>query len=187
MSKIKIQEMLKYNKTFVDDQKYKRFSSVSQPQKKIVILSCMDTRLTELLPSALDIHNGDVKMIKNAGATVMHPFGSIARSVLVAVYEFGVDHIIVIGHYGCGMSQLDGREIVNKALERGISQEVIKTLKNAGIDANQWLSGFESPEIGVRESVLALKHHPLMPQDVKVHGWMMNPETGRVDILEIES
>lgn len=186
MSKAKIEEMLAYNNDFVDQEQYKHFSTAAHPQKKIVILSCMDTRLTELLPSALDIHNGDVKMIKNAGATVMHPFGSIARSVLVAVYEFGVDNIIVIGHYGCGMSQLDGRQIVNKAIERGISQDVMKTLKHSGIDANQWLSGFESPEIGVRESVIALQNHPLMPEDVKVHGWMMDPETGKVTVLEID-
>ena len=49
----------------------------------------MDTRLTELLPAALGIKNGDVKLIKNAGGVVMAPFGSVMRSLLVAVYELG--------------------------------------------------------------------------------------------------
>lgn len=49
----------------------------------------MDTRLTELLPAALGIHNGDVKIIKNAGAVISHPFGSVIRSLLVAIIELG--------------------------------------------------------------------------------------------------
>ena len=33
----------------------------------------MDTRLVELLPAALGIKDGDVKMIKNAGAVITDP------------------------------------------------------------------------------------------------------------------
>lgn len=36
----------------------------------------MDTRLVELLPAALGIRNGDVKMIKNAGGMITGPFDS---------------------------------------------------------------------------------------------------------------
>ena len=51
----------------------------------MVIISCMDTRLVELLPKAMNMRNGDVKIIKVAGAVISHPFGSIMRSILVAV------------------------------------------------------------------------------------------------------
>ena len=50
------------------------------PNRELVILTCMDTRLMELLPKALGVGNGDVKIIKNAGAIVSHPFGSIMRT-----------------------------------------------------------------------------------------------------------
>ena len=53
----------------------------------------MDTRLTALLPAALGIKNGDVKMIKNAGGVISHPFGSVIRSLLVAIFELGVEEI----------------------------------------------------------------------------------------------
>ena len=36
----------------------------------------------ELLPKALNLKNGDAKIVKNAGATIMHPFGSIIRSII---------------------------------------------------------------------------------------------------------
>ena len=81
----KLEEILEYNKSFVENKEYEQYVTSKHPNKKIVVLSCMDTRLTELLPKAMNLKNGDVKLIKNAGATIMHPFGSIMRSVLVAI------------------------------------------------------------------------------------------------------
>ena len=62
-----IDEILKYNKEFVEEKKYEQYKTSKYPDKKIAIITCMDTRLTELLPAALGIRNGDVKIIKNAG------------------------------------------------------------------------------------------------------------------------
>ena len=67
----------------------------------------MDTRLVELLPKAMNLHNGDAKIIKNAGAIVSHPFGSVMRSIIVAVYQLDADEVFVIGHYDCGMTGLN--------------------------------------------------------------------------------
>ncbi len=60
----KIEEILAFNRQFVADRKYLQFSTDKYPSKKIAILSCMDARLTKLLPAALGIENGDVKLIK---------------------------------------------------------------------------------------------------------------------------
>lgn len=91
-----IKEMLEFNKKFVEDKKYEQYKTSKYPDKKIAILSCMDTRLTELLPAALGIKNGDVKIIKNAGGVVTHPFGSVVRSLLVAIFELGVEEIMAM-------------------------------------------------------------------------------------------
>ena len=53
-----INEILKYNKEIVANKGYEKFITNKYPDKKIAILSCMDTRLTELLPAALGIKNG---------------------------------------------------------------------------------------------------------------------------------
>ena len=81
-----IEEMLAYNREFVKNEGYKEYITNKYPDKKIAIVSCMDTRLIELLPAALGIKNGDVKIIKNAGAIISHPFGSVIRSLMVAIY-----------------------------------------------------------------------------------------------------
>ncbi len=179
----RLDEILLYNKKFVANEDYKEFESTKNPNKKMVILSCMDTRLTELLPKALNIKNGDAKIIKNAGATVMHPFGSIIRSIIVAVYEFDAKDIMVIGHHGCGMSNLDTDSLINKMVERGISTNTISTINNCGIEINKWLHGFESVEDSIMESVSLIKNHPLIPKDINIHGLIIDPYTGNLEVV----
>ena len=98
-----IDTILEYNREFVANREFEKFATSKYPDKRIAIVTCMDTRLVELLPAALGIKNGDVKMIKNAGGTITNPFDSTVRSLLVAVYELGVNEIMIIGHTNCGV------------------------------------------------------------------------------------
>jgi carbonic anhydrase len=176
-------EILAYNKTFVENKGYEQYLTNRLPDKKMAILACMDTRLTELLPAALGLRNGDVKLIKNAGGTIAHPFGSGMRSLLVCVYEMGVQEIAVVGHYDCGMQGFDLNSIKKKMRMRGISQERLEMLKYYGINLEDWLVGFESAQTAVQESVAIIRRHPLMPEDVKVYGLLIDPLTGRLDCV----
>ena len=138
----------------------------------------MDTRLVELLPAALGFKNGDVKIIKNAGATITNPFDSTMRSLLVAVYELGVTEIMIIGHTGCGVQGMDSNEMLHLMKLRGVPENNINLMKHCGIDLNTWLHGFDSTEDAIEETVDLVKNHPLMPRDVVVKGYIMNSETG---------
>ena len=176
-------EILAHNARFVADKEYEPFLTSPLPNKRLVIITCMDTRLVELLPKAMGIHNGDVKMIKIAGAIVSHPFGSVMRSILVAVYQLGAEEIAVVGHHGCGMTGLSPGDVLDKAHQRGIAPDTFTTLDHAGVDLRKWLTGFESPQAGVLASVDMIRKHPLLPKDIAVHGLVMHPETGRLDVL----
>ncbi len=110
---IMIQELKEFNRKFVEEKGYERFATSKYPDKKIAIVTCMDTRLVELLPAALGLRNGDVKIIKNAGATITNPFDSTMRSILVAIYELGVNEIMVVGHTGCGVQGTDAEEMLH--------------------------------------------------------------------------
>jgi carbonic anhydrase len=176
-------EILDHNASFVAHKEYEPFLTDRFPDKKLVILTCMDTRLVELLPRALGVRNGDIKLIKNAGAIVSHPFGSVMRSILVAVYELGAAEVAVIGHHGCGMTGLSCARVLDKARQRGVSEETLAMLKSAGIDLDRWLTGFEKVETGVEESVKVVRNHPLLPRDVPIHGLIIHPETGKLDLL----
>ena len=179
----KLDKILKFNRDFIENKEYEKYETSKHPDKKIVILSCMDTRLTNLLPKAMNLKNGDAKIIKNAGATVLHPFGSIMRSIIVAIYEFEVDEVLIIGHQGCGMCNLDTQNLLDKIVKKGIPNETINILSNSGIDIKKWLHGFESVEESIVDSVEMVKNHPLTPKDIVVHGLVICPTTGKLDIV----
>ncbi len=171
-------EIFAYNADFVANKGYEQYLTNKLPDKKLAILTCMDTRLTELLPAALGLRNGDVKMIKNAGGMISHPFGSVMRSLLVCIYEMGVEEIAVVGHYDCGMRGFDMNVIAQKMAARGIPPERFDTLKYYGVNLGSWLVGFESTQASVQETVAIIRQHPLVPEDVQVHGMLMDPVTG---------
>ncbi|MDE5899943.1 MAG: carbonic anhydrase [Muribaculaceae bacterium] len=173
-----IDELLQYNREFVASKGYERFATSKYPDKRIAIVTCMDTRLVELLPAALGLRNGDVKMIKNAGGTITNPFDSTMRSLLVAVYELGVDEIMVIGHTGCGVQGMDAEEMLQLMRGRGVDEEHISLMRHCGIDLNGWLHGFTDTADAVAETVDLIRNHPLMADDVRVAGYIMDSVTG---------
>lgn len=178
-----IDEILRFNREFVAERRYEKYATDKYPDKKIAIVTCMDTRLVELLPAALGLRNGDVKIIKNAGATITNPFDSTMRSLLIAVYELGVNEIMVIGHTGCGVQGMDAEEMLHLMRDRGISREHITLMEHCGIDLKKWLHGFEQTDAAVGETVDLIRNHPLMPHDISVSGYVMNTDTGELTRL----
>ena len=175
-----INKILNYNKVFVENKMYERYRTSKFPDKKLAILSCMDTRLTELLPAALGLKNGDAKIIKNAGGVITHPFGSVVRSLLVAIVELGVEEVMVIGHTDCGVQHIDAETILGDLEKRGISMDQVKMLRYSGVDFEKWLCGFDTVEDSVDRTVTMLKEHPLIPKDITVRGFVINTETGEL-------
>lgn len=175
-----IDEILEYNKNFVEKNEYEKYITSKFPDKKIAIVSCMDTRLTELLPAALGLKNGDAKIIKNAGGVISHPFGSAMRSLLIGIYELGVEEILVIGHTDCGARHTDSHKMIEKMRDRGIAPNNIDMLKYCGIDFDSWLGGFANLDVSVKNSVELIKKHPLVPAEVKVYGLIIDSVTGEL-------
>lgn len=178
-----LSEIISYNKEFVNEKKYEEYATTKFPDKKIVILTCMDTRLTELLPKAMNLRNGDAKIIKSAGAIVTHPFGSVMRSILIALYELQADEVYIIGHHDCGMNSIDTKQIISKMVDRGVDKNLFKTLQYSGVDMEDWLRGFNDVTESVKSSVDQVRNHPLMDCKVPVHGLVAHPDTGLLDII----
>lgn len=180
-----IQEILDYNARFVAGEEYRRYATDKYPDKKIAVVTCMDTRLVELLPAALGFRNGDVKIIKNAGATITNPFDSTMRSILIAIYELGVTEIMVIGHTGCGVQGMNPDHMLHLMEEGGVSREHITLMEHCGINLREWLRGFDDTDEAVRETVDLISHHPLLPpQGITVRGFVMETSTGALRPLD---
>lgn len=175
--------MLAYNEKFVADKKYIQYETDSVPNKRMVVFTCMESRLVELLPRALNIHNGDVKMLKNAGAIIRKPFDSIMKSILVAVYNLKAEQVIVIGHHDCGMSHVNTDQLRDEMISTAIKRDTLETLEYAGLDFHEEFHGFNTVEESIQQSAAIIRNHPLLPSYVKVHGLVIDPGTGKVDVV----
>lgn len=175
-----LNEVLEFNKKFVENEGYKPLITTKYPNKEIAILACMDTRLVELLTAALGFANGDVKLIKNAGGIISHPYGSVMRSLIVAIFKLGVKSVWVVGHTDCGMQHMDVPKLLEAMEQQGVCAKEIKKAKEQGVDFESWLGGFDSPEHAVHETVKMIVNHPLIPHTITVEGLMIDSTTGEL-------
>ena len=153
------------------------------PKKHLAIVTCMDTRLVNFLEPALGLTRGDVKIIKQAGNVLTGVFDATVRSLLVCIYELGVNEIAVIGHHECGMAKTTSESLTKAMIERGVSPDAIKMVEKELVE---WADSFQRPEENVKEVVKQLRENPLIPKDVKVHGLMFHPRSGKVELLDRE-
>ncbi|WP_102346514.1 beta-class carbonic anhydrase [Bacillus sp. Marseille-P3661] len=179
----RLYDILKHNDQFIGNKEYEKYQTTKYPNKKMVILTCMDTRLVELLPKAMDFGHGDAKVIQNAGAILSHPFGSIMRSILVAIYSLNANEVFVVGHRDCGMTGLSAEPILDQAVAAGVTKDKIDVLRHAGIDIDSWLQGFSDVSESVEQSVSRIRNHPLFPKNVAVHGLIIDPSNGKLDVV----
>lgn len=179
----RLQAILEHNRRFVEDKEYEAYLTDRFPDKRMVVVTCMDTRLTELLPRAMNLRNGDAKIIKNAGGIVTQPFGNIMRSILIALYELRAAEVFIVGHHECGMTGLDPDVVLQHMRERGIQEQTFELLTNSGIQLKRWLTGFDNVRESVENSVRIVRNHPLLPPGTFVHGLIVHPVTGALDLV----
>jgi carbonic anhydrase len=179
-----LEQMLSVNQDFVHnvskDFKLTAETVSKVPRKKLAILTCMDTRLVEFLEPALGIRREDAVVIKNAGNTVTGSFEATIRSLLIAIFELGIQEIMVIGHEDCGVAHATAQEIIGKMRRRGISYDAIKMIKD---ELEAWLDNFHHPHENVCQVVDKIKNNPLIPADVPIHGLIFEPQTGEISTL----
>lgn len=176
-----IDQVLAFNRKYVAEKGYEKHLTDKFPEKKLAVLSCMDTRLSVLLQDALGLKNGDAKIIKNAGAVIPSPWDSAMRSLIVAVYELGVTEIMVVAHTTCGACHMSFGHFKEEMLKRGIQKAA---LERADVDLDAWLEGFHDTEKSVRSTVSAIVNHPLMPSDVTVRGFIIESATGELSEIQ---
>ncbi len=173
-----IDAITQYNHLIVEEGRYAPYEASGRPVKKMTIVTCMDCRLIELLPQALNVRNGDAIMIKCAGGMISDPYGDVIKSILVSLYELGSRAVYIIGHTDCGMHGLTAERMIDDMKARGIDDERLAGLQR---DPQKWLGGFASADDQVRRSVGMVTGHPLLPQGTPVYGLIIDPKTGALN------
>jgi carbonic anhydrase len=86
--------------------------------------------------------------------------------------------VMIIGHTNCGMANVDPKKLESAMEERGIDPEEI-----AKVDIKEWIGAIDSEESNVIQVVEQIKSSPLIPDDVPIHGLIIDIESGELKVL----
>ena len=154
-----LQEILTNNHEFLANNKCTKEIS-KYPQKKFALLTCMDTRLVELINKALGIHRGDAKIIQNAGTSLIGEMGETVKSLLLTIYVFDIKEIFIVGHYDCGVALTSSKDILHNMRSRGVSEQQLKLIEK---DFQVWLDPYTDPTKMYLQSLKNLRQILLFP------------------------
>ena len=87
---------------------------------------------------------------------------------------------MIIGQTDCGAQHMDSKVMLRHIKEHGVTDEQLEMMQYCNVDLHSWLSGFDNVEQSVRGSVHLVKHHPLVPKDVTVRGFIIDSQTGEL-------
>jgi carbonic anhydrase len=153
-------DLLQANRRFADSFALAGFDGVAHAG--IALVTCMDSRIDPL--GMLGLKPGDAKIFRNPGGRVT---SAALEALILGVHLLNVNRILVVPHTRCAMASASEHEL----------QERVG--RSAGQDASwQTFGVVEDQEAALREDVAKVRSHPLIPESVKIGGFVYDVDTG---------
>jgi carbonic anhydrase len=131
----------------------------------VAIVTCMDSRIDPL--GLVGLTPGDAKIFRNPGGRVTD---QALEALVLAVHLLNVDRVLVVPHTRCAVASNSEDELRARVAE------------SAGMDATwQRFHVVEDQVAALREDVRRVTSHPLVPDSVKVGGFLYDVDTGLLD------
>ncbi|MCF6198664.1 MAG: carbonic anhydrase [Hyphomicrobiaceae bacterium] len=152
------------------------------PGRGFAILTCMDARLDPAKYAGLA--EGDAHVIRNAGGRASD---DAIRSLVISHKLLGTNEWFVIHHTDCGMETFTDdimRGLLHASLETSSVDETGWHDHGAGPGSHEgdfidWLTISDQSQ-SVRADVARIKGHPLVPNDIPVHGYIYDCSSGKL-------
>ena len=163
----------KYRLKIMQDQESVEFKG-KIPKYPVLILTCMDSRID--IHRIFQLNPGDVFVLRNGGNQYSE---DMVRSLLIAIYEYDVQYIIILGHLDCGMKKIN-----LNVLKDNLPIELLRELGKNSVDLRLTLQRFFktiSDEIlNIKNQVDRFQSIKEFPKNVKVIGMIYDPASGWV-------
>jgi carbonic anhydrase len=153
-------DLLAANRAFADDFDLSGFDGIAHAG--VALVTCMDSRIDPLRMLGLKI--GDAKIFRNPGGRITE---QALEALVLSVHLLNVNRILIAPHTRCAMSSSTLEQVRERV---GAS---------AGQDASwQTFSMVTDQEAALRDDVHKVQAHPLIPDTVKVGGFVYDVDTG---------
>jgi len=144
------------------------------PKYPVLILTCMDPRID--VHKIFQLDPGDVFVLRNAGNLVT---SDTLRSILLAIYQYNINYIIILGHLDCGMTKINMLELRKK-----VPYEFYPQGLREGLDLFSEIKEFFKPFIdelkSIKQQLAYLKRLQVHKKELIIIGMIYDVETGWV-------
>ena len=148
--------------------------------KQLLVIACMDERIP--VEEALGITLGDAQIFRNAGGKVTD---DVIRSAALTTNFFDTTEIIVVNHTDCGMMSAPDDAVVDglEAAADGSLDDIdlnpaLPSLDIGDASIAEWVSMTDDIDDACQAQIDYLEDHPLVPDEVAVHGYIYEVESG---------
>ncbi|WP_270607923.1 MULTISPECIES: carbonic anhydrase [Bacillus] len=157
---------------------------MNSKNKKVLLLTDIEHGIEPIIQQETNIQQENMLNIHSYDSVIVHPYGDIMRSIIIAIYEENVEEIFVVG------IEDKATDVVNLQIQRDSiknNREIDYLFKNcmpefSSGSLNAWLSGQENVGENIEKSIDMIRNHPLVPSDIKVHGFMID-RTGEKEMV----
>jgi carbonic anhydrase len=156
-------DLLAANRRFAESFALAGFDGIAHAG--VAIVTCMDSRIDPL--GLVGLKPGDAKIFRNPGGRVTD---AALEALVLAVHLLNVNRVLVVPHTRCAVASNSEDELRARVAE------------SAGMDAT-W-QRFHVIDDQVRElqsDVRRVTSHPLVPDTVKVGGFLYDVDTGLLE------
>lgn len=172
---MQLDEILKRNREFVRGRESRPLPAAETIP--LAVVACYDPRLDGLIWQSLGLAPGGAFLFRTAGALVQAE-GTVAKSLGLAVFLFGVREIVVLGHSSCRMAAFDTSSFIDAFRKRGVAREAF-----GNEDLRTWAGAIPGPRRGVATSVANILAAPFLPKDLSVAGLVLDDATCALDVV----
>ncbi len=164
MEKILIDENLKIDKKDFQRGLYLNYSETNFPKNPILLVTCMDPRID--IHGIFNLKLGDIFILRNAGNLITK---DMLRSIYIAISEFNINFIIILGHLDCGMTKLKLHELRSN-LDLNLTQYELR----------DYFKPFADELININTQVQKLRLNKLISSKAEIKGMLYDVNTGYV-------
>ena len=190
-----IQDLFTHNRAWAAEMERHQpgfFTSLKNQQKpKYMWIGCSDSRVPANQITGLE--PGEVFVHRNVANVVVHSDLNALSTIQFAVEMLKVEHVMVVGHYGCG-----GVEAALKNIRIGLADNWIRHIQDVRDRHRDLLDAMPEPkrlnalvELNAIEQVVNVCQSTVLQdawargQPISVHGWVYGVHDGLLQDLKI--
>jgi len=140
----------------------------------LLFLTCMDPRID--IHRIFQLSPGDAFILRNAGNIYTE---DVLRSILIAIHEYSIKYIIVLGHLDCGIPKIHLSRLRDK-LSKPALAKICRNGTNIELNLQRFFKIFIDELKNINNQIDWLKSVKEIPSSIQIIGLLYDPNSGWV-------